>query len=317
MKKVAILAYDGCSLFELGCAVELFGLKRPEIENWYQSTVVAFDEQTLKSTCGIGLTVSKATSLTPYSMLIVPSWPTAETTLNPRLREQIIGFHNANKRIISFCSGAFLLAELGILEGSKATTHWRYADKFKRRFKDVEYVDDVLYVLSGNIGTSAGSAAAIDLGLAIIRDDFGSRIANNVARRLVMAPHRKGGQSQYIETPVLKTNSIFDDTLSWALENLNSDIPIESLAKRSHMSRRSFDRRFRSTHGCSAKEWLTTQRINLAKTALEQSQTSIERIAESTGFDNAHTLRHHFRKHLGLSPRQYRDQFNSLTNHFE
>jgi AraC family transcriptional activator FtrA len=130
-----------------------------------------------------------------------------------------------------------------------------------------------------------------------------------------MAPHRKGGQSQYVETPLLDSSTVFDEALRWALSNLATEITIDDLATRSHMSRRTFDRRFRNTHGCSAKQWITTQRVNLAKAALEQNQLSVERVAQVSGFENANVLRHHFRNNLGISPRQYRDQFSSLTNH--
>ena len=317
MNKVAILAYQGCALFELGCAVELFGLERPEHKNWYSADVVSFDNGPLKSTCGVTLGVKKVETLEPYSMLVVPSWPTSPADLNQQLASEVTKFHRRSKRIISFCSGSFLLARLGLLDHQRATTHWRYAEAFKQQFDAVDYVDDVLYVLGKSIGSSAGSAAAIDLGLAVIRDDYGSDIANQVARRLVISPHRKGGQSQYVETPLPSESSIFNDTINWALENLDSNITIDELSLKSHMSRRTFDRRFRSTHGCSAKEWLTAQRLNLAKVALERNTTSIELIAELTGFVNANTLRHHFRNNFGVSPRQYRDQFSSLTNHLD
>ena len=180
-----------------------------------------------------------------------------------------------------------------------------------------DYVDDVLYIFEQNIGTSAGSAAAIDLGLEVIRRDYSNNIANQVAKRLVMSPHRKGGQSQFVATPLAKRQGVFDDSLSWALANLDTDIAIDDLALKSHMSRRTFDRRFRKTLGCSAKTWLITQRLELAKNALEQSCSSIEQVAQSAGFENANTLRHHFRKSLGVSPRQYRDQFSSLTYHLK
>lgn len=315
MKKIAILSYHGASLFELGCAVELFGLERPGLENWYSAEVISFESGQLGSSCGVSLNLKTVTSLDPYSMLVIPSWHTQESPIDQILANEIKHLHKASKIIISFCSGAFLLAELGILNNCKATTHWRYADLFKRRFPTVDYVDDVLYVLHQTIGTSAGSAAAIDLGLAVIRRDHGSDIASQIARRLVMAPHRKGGQSQYVETPLPTRPSVFDDTLTWANSHLPSDITIDKLAKRSHMSRRSFDRHFRRTHGCSAKQWLITQRLNLAKVALERNRASIEQVAQLSGFESANALRHHFRKNFKLSPRQYRDQFSSLTNH--
>ncbi len=315
MINVAILTYSGSALFETACAVELFGLSRPEFENWYQTEVITFEDGILSSTCNVGLEVKKVNSLKLYDMLIVPSWPTSTQEVEPKLAEQIIEFHSSNKTLISFCSGAFLLAHLGLLDNTRATTHWRYAEAFKQRFEAVNYVDDVLYVLGENIGTSAGSAAGIDLGLEVIRRDFGSAIANHVAKRLVMSPHRKGGQSQFVEPRVEQQSSIFENTLKWALENLSLNLSIDDLARKSHMSRRTFDRHFRNSHGCSAKQWLINQRVNFAKATLEQSKASIEHIAGITGFESANTLRHHFRKTLGLSPRQYRDQFSSLTNH--
>jgi len=315
MINVAILTYSGTALFETACAVELFGLRRPEFDNWYQTKVVTFEDGILSSTCNVGLDVEKVDSLEPYDMLIIPSWPLEPREIRANIANEIRKFHVANKTLISFCSGAFLLAQLGLLDDTKATTHWRYAEAFKQRFKNVVYVDDVLYVLGENIGTSAGSAAGIDLGLEIIRRDFGSAIANHIAKRLVMSPHRKGGQSQFVEPNVDQKPNIFENTLNWALENLSLDISIDDLACKSHMSRRTFDRRFRNNHGCSAKQWLINQRVNLAKATLEQSKASIEHIAGLSGFESANTLRHHFRKTLGVSPRQYRDQFSSLTNH--
>ena len=204
---------------------------------------------------------------------------------------------------------------LGLLDNRQATTHWRYAEQFKFRFPNVEYVDDVLYVFDGNIGCSAGSAAGIDLGMEVIRQDYGYEVASMVARRLVMSAHRKGGQSQYVETPLQKNRTPFTETLDWARSNLKESININDLADKSHMSRRTFDRKFRRTFDISAKEWLINQRLDLARRLLEQNGRNIERVAADSGFDNATSMRHHFRRVLGVSPRQYRDQFGSLTNH--
>ena len=314
-KNVAILSYSGAALFETACAVELFGLSRPEFKNWYTTEVVSLESGPLTSACNISLLVRQVDTLDAYDMLIVPSWPTNNKSLCSHLANEVRRVHDRGDTVVSFCSGAFLLAQLGILDGLNATTHWRYADLFKQRFKQVKYVDDVLYVMNKTVGTSAGSAAGIDLSLEIIRQDFGSDAANTVAKRLVMSPHRKGGQSQFIETNVSQHTSIFDDTLNWAIENLNQIISIDQLAERSCMSRRSFDRHFRNSHGCSAKQWLINQRINLSKIELEKSTASIEHIAQVSGFESASALRHHFRKTLGVSPRQYRDQFSSLIHH--
>jgi AraC family transcriptional activator FtrA len=213
---------------------------------------------------------------------------------------------------VSFCSGAFLLAELGLLDGRKATTHWRYAEFFKARFPSVHYVDDVLYVYDGKIGCSAGSAAALDLGIEIIRQDFGYKIANQVARRLVLSAHRQGGQSQFVETPVLQSPGQFAKALDWALKHLSEAIDVNNMAERANMSRRTFDRKFRSSLNQSPKEWLTTQRLNLAKELLEMETANVEKVASLCGFESAITFRHHFRKNIGVSPGQYRKQFNKI-----
>jgi len=309
MNRVAILTYNNSTLFELGCAVELFGLPRPEFESWYECDVVTFDSGLLGMTGGVQLKCKEVDSLDDYAVLVVPSWPANACPIDPDMASEIKRFSQAGKRVISFCSGAFLLGELGILNGRQATTHWRYAERFKNRFPEVNYVDDVLYVYDGLVGCSAGSAAAIDLGIEIVRKDFGYQVANQVARRLVMAAHRSGGQSQFVETPVLEIPNQFAESLDWALANLLSPINITAFAKKANMSRRTFDRKFRTTFNVTPKEWLTTQRLNKAKELLESERCSVERIAELSGFDNAITMRHHFRKMLGVSPKKYRDQF--------
>jgi len=308
--KVAIVVHQSVALFELGCAVELFSLKRPEIESWYQTDVVSFNNQSLAATGGIELSVKKVKTLTHYDMLVIPCWP-VDQAVPDNLAAAVLSFHKAGGRILSFCSGAFLLAEIGILENRKAITHWRYADQFKQKYPTIEYVDDVLYVYDKKIGCSAGSAAAFDLGLEIIRQDFGYQVANSVARRLVLAAHRSGGQSQFIETPLIKNQSYLAATLDWAIENLDQKISVAALANQARMSRRTFDRKFRQSLNMSAKEWLVKQRIEKVKQLLESSDQSIEWIAIKSGFENAMTLRHHFRKYLGLSPSQFKLQFSA------
>jgi len=310
MEKIAILTYQNAALFELACAVELFALPRPEFSRWYQAEVVAFDDGPHNTSGGLSLISNKVSHLDDFSTLIIPSWPTHITAVKGVLSEQILKFYADGKRLLSFCSGAFLLASLGILNGRQATTHWRYADKFKQRFPQISYQDNVLYVFDGQIGCSAGSASAIDLSLELIRHDFGQSMANQVARRLVLSAHRKGGQSQFIESPALALPDHFSDALQWALNNLHQPFSINQLADKALMSRRTFDRKFRQSFNQSAKEWLTSQRLDRAKELLESTSTTIELVAQHAGFDNATTLRHHFRRSLGLSPRQYRDQFS-------
>lgn len=315
--KVAILTYNKAAFFELGCAVELFGLSRPEYPCWYSSEVVSFEQGALELAAGLQIKVRTVKDLKAYDILVVPSWPVQFSNSDRALPDKaalsaLKHFAASGKRLLSFCSGAFLLAELGLLDGRKATTHWRYAELFKARFPSVHYVDDVLYVYDGKIGCSAGSAAALDLGIEIIRRDFGYKIANQVARRLVLSAHRQGGQSQFVETPVLQSPGQFASALDWALAHLSEAIDVNSMADRANMSRRTFDRKFRSSLNLSPKEWLTVQRLNLAKELLEKDTVNIEKVASLCGFESAITFRHHFRKKLGVSPGQYRKQFNKI-----
>lgn len=310
---VAVLTRDQGALFELGCAVELFGLPRPEFDPWYHCEVVSFTPGPLQMPGGLTLLPRHVKSLDAYDMVIVPGWTSQPEPLDPQLRDALLRFYLAGKRLVSFCSGAFLLAELGILDGRQATTHWRYAEVFKQRFPAVHYVDNVLYVYEDTLGCSAGSAAGIDLGIEIIRRDFGYAIANQVARRLVISAHRKGGQSQFVETPVLARASQFSQALDWAISQLHAHIDINVFAERARMSRRTFDRKFRSTFNLTANEWLIHQRLQLAKGLLEAGQCSIEQVAGQAGFGNAISMRHHFRRVLGVSPSQYQLQFASQS----
>lgn len=310
MTKVAVLIRDKGAFFELGCALELFALSRPEFNSWYQCEVVCFTSGALNMIGGLQLSARQVDSLDDYDMLIVPGWPAMGAELATEHREALLRFHAAGKRLVSFCSGAFLLAEMGLLDGRQATTHWCYAEIFKQRFPAVQYVDDVLYVYDGRIGCSAGSAAALDLGIEVIRRDFGYRIANQVARRLVMSAHRKGGQSQFVETPVHERANQFSQTLDWAIKHIQETIDINMLAEKARMSRRTFDRKFRSTFNLTANEWLIQQKLNVAKGLLESGRGDIELIAEQSGFVNAGTMRHHFRRSLGVSPKQYQEQFS-------
>lgn len=307
--KVAILVHPQIAMFELGCAIELFGLPRPELKSWYQAEAIAIGQANATVHCGVSLKVNTKADLDGYQTLVVPSWPTEQNPIDSRLRKAVLGFLEQGGRVISFCSGAFLLGALGCLDHREATTHWRYAQKFQDRFRKVNYVDNVLYTLSGQIGCSAGSASALDLGLAVIREDFGSQAANSVAKRLVISGHRRGGQSQFVETPLALRASSLDISIEWAKERLNQTISINDLAAKANMSRRNFDRSFRKQLGISPHEWLVTQRIHLARTLLEESSEKLETIAEKSGFSSAGNLRHHFNRTLGLSPRQYRDNF--------
>ncbi len=314
--KVAILTCEQVSLYELGCAVELFALPRPEIKGWYQAEVVNLmdcHQPQQKAAGNISIHSKKVTSLEGYDRLVVPSWP-IDKPVPTHLAKQLQQLYKSNAQIISFCSGAFLLAEVGLLNQHSVTTHWRYAKQFTKRYPQLDFKPDQLFVLDDKIGCSAGSSAAIDLGLEIIRHDFGYDIANQVARRLVLAAHRDGGQSQFVEAPVFKTRNLFSETLDWAIKNIDQKLDVDQLAAKAKMSRRSFDRKFRTALNMSAKQWLIKQQLETAKRLLENSQISIEKLANASGFETPLSLRHHFRKQLGISPSHYRMQFHKRHN---
>ena len=310
--RVAILVDEAVALFELGCAVELFALPRPEFSVWYQTEIVSFADHPLKATAGLTVQPKVISSLQKYDRLVIPCWPVGRHAPE-KILTAIKEFYQQSGKIISFCSGAFLLAQTGLLDGKEAITHWRYAEQFKKRFPQIEYVEDVLYLCGDKIGCSAGSSAAIDLGIEIIRRDFGFQIANQVARRLVLAAHRDGGQSQFVEAPVPKGNTAFSSTLDWAVQNIEQKFDVNQLADKASMTRRTFDRHFRKILNMSPKEWLILQQLERAKSLLEISQQNIDQIAYRSGFETAMSLRHNFRKHLRISPTAYRIQFGQTA----
>jgi AraC family transcriptional regulator, transcriptional activator FtrA len=221
--------------------------------------------------------------------------------------------HRRGARAVSICSGAFALAAAGLLDGRRATTHWRYAEELARRYPAVTVDADVLYVDGGDVLTSAGSAAGLDLCLHLIRTDHGAAVANAVARRLVIQPHRSGGQAQFIEAPVAP---VADDdrvvaTMEWALANLETPITVDVLARRAHMSVRSYLRHFRHCSGTSPIRWLIERRVQASLALLESTDASVDEIAAATGFATATTYRHHFARAIRTSPTAYRRAFRA------
>lgn len=310
MFHIAILVTDNVPVFELGCALEVFCLPRKRHPNWYKCDVISFDSDVVRSPSGVSINVERMTDILHYDGLIIPGWDTQSKKIKLHVAEQVVAFHGLGKRLITYCSGAFLPAQLGLLNGQKATTHWRYAELFQQRFPEVEYVDNVLYTQQKNIACSAGSAAALDLSLEIVRQDYGHEMANSIARGLVIAPHRAGGQAQFVQTPVPQKHSRFSATLDWAVEKLSSALMVDDMADHANMSRRSFDRHFKAAMGVPPKEWLNLQRVRLAKGLLEQESYSMDELAVKVGFDNPVTLRFNFHKFVGISPSEYRQQFS-------
>ncbi|MFC4656020.1 helix-turn-helix domain-containing protein [Rheinheimera marina] len=309
MHKVAILLGPAVSSFELGCASELFALTRPEYDDWYQTDIISFHPGPLLATGGLQLLVPQIQDLSSYQTIVIPNWSVSSPQPPALLHQQLLQAHQRGCRLISFCSGAFLLAELGLLTGKAATTHWRYAAEFQRRYPECRYQDNVLYCFDGQIGCSAGSAAALDLGLELIRRDYGFEKANQVAKRAVIASHRQGGQAQFVEMPLQKKANLFSQTLDWAISRLATALTVDQLAQQACMSRRSFDRQFKASTGLSPLQWLTQQRLQLVRHYLEQEQYSLEQIADLTGLGSVLNLRQQFRKHYGVTPRHYQQQF--------
>lgn len=307
---VAVLAYDGLCSFEFGIAVELFGLPRPELSVWYDFSVCALDPGPLSTTGGLKMLPEKGLEgLLSADRIVIPGWRDLGEPPPQALTDLLRECHGRGAKLLSFCSGAFLLAATGLLDGRRATTHWRYGDRFMALFPKVTFVPDVLYIDEDELATAAGSASAIDLSLHVIRRDHGPAVANSVARRLVVPPHRDGGQAQFIEQPVREEESRLAFVLDWARGRLHQDIGIDELAEEAAMSRRTFDRQFRQTTGVSPKQWLINERVVLSKELLETTRFSVEEIATRVGFGTAMTLRHHFRSQVGISPTLYRQRF--------
>lgn len=311
--QVIVLAYDGLCTFEFGVAVEIFGLPRPEMgDRWYRFAVAAVDDGEMRALGGIRLiTDGGLERLQEADTIVVPGWRGVETPVPEELSEALRQAHARGCRIMSICSGVFVLAAAGLLDGKKATTHWRYTERLQQRYPAIDVVDDVLYMMQDNVMTSAGSAAGIDLCLHVVRLDFGLDAANIVARRLVVQPHRDGAQKQQVERPVardresLRLGALFD----YLHQNIAENHTVTSLAQRMGMSERTFLRRFQESTGKTPARWLLDERLRRAQHYLVTTRMSMESVAEQAGFVNGKTLRRHFQRHLASSPLAWRKKF--------
>lgn len=309
---VALLAYDGLCTFEFGIAVEIFALPRPEFEfPWYRHVVVAIDPGPMRALGGLAVTADAGLeALGQAHTIIVPGWRNRVEPPPRALLDELRKAHARGARLLSICSGAFVLAAAGLLDGKRATSHWRYCDELAARFPAIDVDATVLYVDSGQILTSAGSAAGIDACLHLVERDFGAHVSNMVARRLVMAPLRAGGQAQFIASPVAQTpRHDLATVLDWAREHLGQPLTISQMAAKALMSERTFLRRFREATGMTPKSWLQHSRIAQARSLLESSGLNTEQIAARCGFASVETFRVAFRKTVGLAPSLYRDSF--------
>jgi AraC family transcriptional activator FtrA len=311
---VVVLVYDGLCTFEFGIAYEVFGLPRPEMgEGWYKFSVAGVAPGPLRAAGGLSVSVDSGLELLEKAnLIIVPGWRAIDAPVPEPLVVALRTAHQRGARVMSLCSGVVVLAAAGLLAGRKATTHWRYVDTIAELYPHTSFDADVLYVDEANVMTAAGSAAGIDLCLHVVRSDFGADAANSVARRLVVPPHREGGQAQFIARPVPEEREglRLSPLIEWMRERLCEDQPIRLLADRAGMSMRTFQRRFEAVTGDSVGEWLLKERLRHARDLLEmQLSISLEDIAISCGFGTLATMRHHFRKRLQTSPSAYRRSF--------
>ncbi|MBO3739746.1 transcriptional regulator FtrA [Actinoplanes flavus] len=312
MRTVAVLAYDGMSVFELGIVSEVFGLPRPEFDRpWYELTICAEKPGPVRVVGGATLHTEHGLDVFAAAETVIV--PGVNAGVSPELIAALRAAHARGARIMSICSGAFALAAAGLLDGRRATTHWRYADALRERHPAVEVDADVLYIDHGDVLTSAGSAAGLDLCLHVIRLDHGPSIANAVARRLVVQPHRDGGQAQFVEAPVAADpeDARVARSMDWALGNLAEPITVATLARHAHMSERTYLRHFARATGTTPIRWLIDRRVHASLPLLETTRTPIEAIATTVGFETAVTYRHHFGQTMRTSPSAYRRAFHA------
>ncbi|HEX8245034.1 MAG TPA: helix-turn-helix domain-containing protein [Longimicrobium sp.] len=309
---VVVLALDSVVPFDLGVACQVFGYASPDLGAMrYRMTLCAAAPGLVTTSIGFGVTVDHGLeALAAADTVIVPGIRNIDAPTPPAVVQALRAAHARGARIASICTGAFVLAQAALLDGRAATTHWKDAATLAERFPAVRVDPRVLYVDEGQVLTSAGIAAGIDLCLHIVRRDWGAEVANALARRLVVPPHRSGGQAQFVEQPVpARASGGLERTRTWAIERLDRRVTVDEMARHAVMSRRNFTRRFRAETGTSPLQWLLQQRVLRARRLLETTGMSVQRIALECGFGSALSLRDHFTREVGASPAAYRRAF--------
>jgi AraC family transcriptional regulator, transcriptional activator FtrA len=311
-RTVAIVVFDELSLFEFAAASEIFGAQSlTELTvPWYE-LLICGRETSIRTDRGLRIGVPHPLArLDDADTVVVP--PSEQPgTVPAEVLAAVRRAHSRGARIVSLCTGAFILAEAGLLDGRCVTTHWQECDALARAFPNVRVDANTLYTQDGNVWTSAGSAASIDLCLHLVRQDYGAAVASELARELVVPPYRDGGQAQYIRAPLPdpRTDQLFTGTLAWLQENLAGDISVADLAGRSAMSRRTFARRFADSTGTTPYQWLLRQRVALAQRFLENTDEPIDAVAEQSGLGTAANLRKQFARVVNTNPLAYRRTF--------
>ncbi|MEO8329141.1 MAG: helix-turn-helix domain-containing protein [Candidatus Nanopelagicales bacterium] len=311
LNNVVALALPGVGPFELGVICEVFGIDRSDqgLPN-FDFAVVSEGAQPVPSSADFTLTTEHGLDRAHVADLVcVPASP-PDRQVSPAVIDLLQATIARGGRVLSACTGAFTLGAAGLLDGRPCTTHWMHADELAARFPAAQVECDVLYVDDDPVFTSAGTAAGIDTCLHLVRKELGAVVANGIARRMVVPPHRDGGQAQFIDVPLPPTPcDTLEPLLGWLLSRLDEEHTIEELAARAHLSSRTFARRFRAETGTTPHLWLTQQRLLHAERLLEETDESIERVASLSGFGSASLLRHHFVRRRGTTPQLYRRAF--------
>lgn len=311
--KVVALAYDRLCTFEFGCAVELFGLPRPELPvRWYEFAVCAAEPSPLRAAGGVELRVRHPLSLLDSAdTIVIPGWRDPAEPPPPLLLAKLRRALARGARLCSICSGVFVLAAAGVLDGRRATTHWKYAAQLASSYPRIRVEPNALYVDEGQVLTSAGSAAGLDMLLHLVRRDFGAKIANQVAQRLVLAPHREGDQAQFVPRPLAADGrGRLARLMDFVRAHPSAPHTLASLAARAAMSTRTLQREFAASTGLAPHRWLVAERIERAKELLETTRLTAGSIAARVGLGSAESLRHHFRRRVGTTPQLYRQRFS-------
>lgn len=309
---VGVIIGDDAPMLEVAVAPRVFGASHGGPA--FDVRVAGEHDGPLRTTAGITITTPCALgALDEAAIVIVPGWrrPGGAPT-RPELLELLRRAHADGATVVGLCLGAFVLAEAGLLDGRRATTHWQHLSELRRRHPGIEVVDDALYVDEVSVVTSAGSAAGLDACLHLLRRDHGPEVANTAARALVVAPHRSGGQTQFVDRPVprLPAGDAVADAMRHALGHLDDPaLDIDRLAVAAHVSRRTFDRRFREAAGCSPLQWLLHQRVLQAQELLSSTALPIDAVARASGFADGVAMRPHFRRIVGVPPQSYRASF--------
>ncbi|MFC4784679.1 GlxA family transcriptional regulator [Nocardioides sp. MAHUQ-72] len=313
---VAVLVQDGVEPFGLGAMCEVWAEPyHPEDDNPVFDFVVATPRPgRVRGPSGFDLHVENGLDAATDADLLCIAPKRDYLAPSPEVVELVAAAHARGAFVFAHCTAAFVLGEAGLLDGRRCTTHWRHVDVLAERYPLAHVDENVLYVQDGTIVTGAGSAAGLDAALHLMRQQFGARTAAAAARRMVVPPHRSGGQAQFIARAVPDCDAeTLGPLLAWIVENLGDDLSVDELARRSHMSPRTFARRFRAETGTTPHTWVTAQRVQAAEELLELTDHSVDWIADEVGFGNAATLRHHFTRARGVSPQQYRRTFSGAA----